>query len=63
MEHAESLRSAPPGQEPQELVELAAADPSVFFAELLSWHRSGRLQLPAHLVKAVARDLGHLGGA
>jgi hypothetical protein len=63
MELAEYLSSALPGQESQELFELAAADPSIFFAELLSWHRSGRLQLPAHLLKAVARDLGHLGGA
>jgi hypothetical protein len=62
MELAEFLSSALPEEDAQGLFELAAADPSIFCAELLSWHRSGRLHLPTHLLKAVARDLGQLGG-
>jgi len=62
MELAEFLSSALPEDETQGLFELAAADPSVFFAELLARHRSGQLPLPPHLIKAVTRDLGHLGG-
>jgi hypothetical protein len=62
MELAEFLSSSLPEEESQGLFELAASDPSVFLAELLGRHRSGRLELPAHLRKAVARDLGHLGG-
>jgi hypothetical protein len=62
MELAEFLSSALPEVESQALFELAASDPSVFFAELLGRHRSGELQLPSHLVNAVTRDLGQLRG-
>jgi len=62
MELAEFLSSSLPEHESQELFELAAADPSIFLAELLGRHRSGALQLPPHLLRAAARDFGHLGG-
>jgi hypothetical protein len=62
MELARFLSSSLPEQESQDLFELAAADPSIFFTEVLGLHRSGRIQLPAHLLKAVTRDFSHLGG-
>ena len=43
-----------------ELFELASADPQLFFAEIISRHRSGELVLPKHLVKTVQYDLQHL---
>ncbi|HEX4190005.1 MAG TPA: hypothetical protein VHZ06_03355 [Marmoricola sp.] len=58
MELVEHLTANLP-EESLELFELAAADPQLYFAELLVRHRSGRLPLPAHLVKAVVHDLGH----
>jgi len=62
MELVEFLSSVLPEEESQGLFELASSDPSIFLAELLSRHRAGQLQLPAHLLKAVARDFGQLGG-
>ena len=56
LELAELLSSQLDGEESHDLFELAAADPQMFFAELLSRHRSGELVLPAHLLKAITRD-------
>jgi hypothetical protein len=56
MELAEFLSARLPGGPSHELFELASADPQMFFAELLSRHRSGDLVLPEHLLKAVVRD-------
>lgn len=58
MELVEYLTASLP-EESLELFELAAADPQLYFAELLGRHRSGRLVLPPHLLKAVVHDLGH----
>ena len=63
MELVEFLGSALPEEESQGLFELASSDPAIFLAELLGRHRAGRLQLPAHLLRAVTRDFGQLGGA
>lgn len=57
MELVEFLGSQLSGEASQDLFELASADPQMFFAELISRHRSGELVLPRHLAKAVARDL------
>jgi hypothetical protein len=57
MELVEFIGTQLPGQAASDLFELASADPQIFFAELISKHRSGELVLPDHLAKAVARDL------
>ncbi|RNM14190.1 hypothetical protein [Nocardioides pocheonensis] len=56
LELAEFLSSHLAGDGSHDLFELASADPQMFFAELLSRHRSGELVLPAHLLKAITRD-------
>lgn len=56
MELAEFLSVHLSGGASHDLFELASADPQMFFAELLSRHRSGELVLPEHLVKAITRD-------
>lgn len=57
MELVEFLGSTLSGEASLHLFELASADPQMFFAELISRHRSGDLVLPAHLARAVVRDL------
>ena len=57
MELVEFIGSTVPGDAASDLFELASADPQMFFAELISRHRSGELVLPDHLARAVARDL------
>lgn len=61
MELVEFLGSQLSGEASSDLFELASADPQMFFAELISRHRSGELVLPTHLVTAVMRDLRHRG--
>jgi hypothetical protein len=61
MELAEFLSSHLTGDGSHDLFELASADPQMFFAELLSRHRSGEMVLPEHLLKAIARDFGRRG--
>lgn len=61
MELAEFLSSHLSADASHDLFELASADPKMFFAELLSRHRSGDLVLPDHLAKAIRRDFGHRG--
>lgn len=61
MELVEFLGSHLSGDAAHDLFELASADPEIFFAELMSRHKSGQLVLPHHLVKAVGRDLHHPG--
>jgi len=61
MELAEFLSSQLAGDGSHDLFELASADPQMFFAELLSRHRSGELALPEHLVKSIARDFAERG--
>lgn len=56
LELAELLSSQLDGSGSHDLFELASADPQMFFAEVLSRHRSGELVLPAHLLKAITRD-------
>ena len=56
LELAELLSSQLDGDRSHDLFELAAADPQMFFAEVLSRHRSGELVLPGHLLKAITRD-------
>jgi hypothetical protein len=63
MELAEFLSSHLADDGSHDLFELASADPQMFFAELLSRHRSGDLVLPEHLLKAIARDFGRRGPA
>ena len=58
MELAEYLSAHIGGPGSHDLFELASADTQMFFAELLSRHRSGELVLPRHLLKAIARDFG-----
>jgi len=60
MELAEFMSSEMTAETSFELFELAAADPRLFFAEMISRHRSGELVLPKHLVKAIGYDLQHL---
>lgn len=59
MELAEFLSAHLAGGAAHDIFELASADPQMFFAELLSRHRSGDLVLPEHLVKTIARDFRH----
>jgi hypothetical protein len=59
MELVEFLGSQLSGEAAHDLFELASADPAIFFAELMSRHKSGQLVLPPHLAKAVSRDLHH----
>ena len=59
MELVEFIGAQLPGDVASDLFELASADPQIFFAELISKHRSGELLLPEHLARAVARDLHH----
>lgn len=59
MELVEFLGTQLPSEVASDLFELASADPQIFFAELISKHRSGELVLPDHLARAVARDLHH----
>jgi hypothetical protein len=40
-----------------ELFELAAADPQIFLAELVSRHQAGELKLPRELLMTVLADL------
>lgn len=60
MELAEFVSSELTEEMSFELFELAAADPQLFFTEIISRHRGGQLVLPSHLVKAVGYDLQHL---
>lgn len=60
MELVEFVSTVLSEEESFELFELAAADPQLFFTEIISRHRSGQLVLPRHLVKAVGYDLQHL---
>ena len=57
MELVEFIGTTLPSEAASDLFELASADPQIFFAELISKHRSGELVLPEHLARAVARDL------
>ncbi len=57
MELVEFIGTQRSGEAATALFELASADPQIFFAELISKHRSGELVLPDHLARAVARDL------
>ena len=59
MELVEFIGAQLSGDVAADLFELASADPQIFFAELISKHRSGELLLPEHLARAVARDLHH----
>jgi hypothetical protein len=61
MELVEFIGAQLAGEAASDLFELASADPQMFFAELISKHRSGELVLPEHLARAVARDLHHRG--
>jgi hypothetical protein len=61
MQLVEFIGTRLPGEAASDLFELASADPQIFFAELISRHRSGELVLPEHLARAVARDLHHRG--
>jgi hypothetical protein len=58
MDLAELVSSQMP-EEASELFELAAADPQLFFAEIISLYRSGRLTLPRNLLRAIDYDLHH----
>lgn len=61
MELVQFLSARLPEEAAHELFELASSDPVVFFAELLSLHRSGQLVLPDALLRRVTRDFRVVG--